>query len=72
MKANDIILQAESFLSWHRRAGGDKEANFRWWTRSKDFSPEDAESIWAAVTAPTDPGAEEPVARVEAMLVSGE
>ena len=68
MKANDIIFQAEKFVHWHGRTGGDLETNFRWWAQGKDFQPEDAESIWAAVTAPTDPGAEELVACAEGML----
>ena len=72
MKADDLILQAENFLSWHGRAGGDLEANFRRWARSKDFSPEDVASIWVVVKAPGSIEVEEPVARVEAMLVNGE
>ena len=68
MKANDIILQAESFLSWHRRAGGDKEANFRWWTRYKDLSPEDEASIWMVVTSSESVGGEELVPCAERML----
>ena len=49
MKADDIILQAEKFLCWHGRAGGDLEANFKWWARSKDFWPDDERVVWMFV-----------------------
>lgn len=44
------IFQVEKFLDWHRRAGGDLEANFRRWAQSKDFQPEDEQTIWMRVT----------------------
>ena len=72
MKSNDIILQAESFLNWHDRAGGDLETNFRWWAQGKDFQPEDEANIWAVVTTPGSIRVDESVARVEELLVSVE
>ncbi len=70
MKADDIILQAEKFIRWHGRAGGDLEANFRWWARGKDFNPEDEASIWAAVKAPRSIEVEELVTCADEMVVS--
>ena len=49
MRTDDIVLQAEAFLDWHRRADGDLEANFKWWTCSKDFFVEDENAIWLLV-----------------------
>ena len=72
MKANDIIFQAEKFVHWHGRTGGDLETNFRWWAQGKDFQPEDEAIIWAVVTSLTGPGADEPVAYIEGALVNGE
>ena len=49
VQIEDIIFQAQSFLSWHRRADGDLEANFKWWACSKDFCVEDEKAIWLLV-----------------------
>ena len=49
MKANDIIFQAEKFLRWHSRAGGDLEDNFKWWARSKEFWPDDERAVWGVI-----------------------
>ena len=39
-KANEIVFQAENFLQWHGRAGGDLETNLRWWAQGKDLWPD--------------------------------
>ena len=49
VRADDILFQAENFLSWHNRSGGDLEANFKFWARSKDFLPDDERAIEIAV-----------------------
>jgi len=49
MKAGEITFQAENFLRWHGRAGGDLETNFRWWAQRKDFWPDDERAIWTAI-----------------------
>ena len=69
LKSDDIILQAGNFLSWHGRAGGDQEANFRWWAQGKDFQPKDEARIWAALTSPESVGDGELVTSIEGVLV---
>ena len=49
MKANEIIFQSEKFMRWHGRAGGDLEANFRWWAQGKGFWPDDERAVWMVV-----------------------
>lgn len=49
MRADDIAFQAESFLGWHDRAGGNLEDNFRTWAQSKGFLRDDEEAIEMAV-----------------------
>lgn len=49
MRADDILFQAEIFLSRHDRSGGDMVENFGWWARAKDFMPDDERAIGIAV-----------------------
>jgi hypothetical protein len=37
--------QAEQFLAWHGKRGGDWEADFDRWATSKDFMPRDRVAI---------------------------
>ena len=52
MRAEDHIHQARAFLGWYERAGGDIEDALTVWARSKDFQPEDEESILTVLKAP--------------------
>ena len=49
MQASEIIFQAENFLQWHGRAGGDLGTNFMWWAQGKDFWLEDERAVWGVV-----------------------
>ena len=49
MKANEIVFQAENFLQWHGRAGGDLETNLRWWAQGKDLWPDDERAVWGVI-----------------------
>ena len=47
----DVLHQAESFLSYWGRFGGDMKTAFDRWASSKDFLPGDRERVLKAVEA---------------------
>jgi len=51
LSEEDVLHQAESFLSYWGRLGGDMKAAFDRWVSSKDFLPEDRERVLKAVEA---------------------
>ena len=45
----DVMLQAEAFLDWYRRAGLSVGLAFDRWCASKSLSPADSKAIWREV-----------------------
>jgi len=47
----DRLLQAQKFVAYFRRVGGNLDQVFAFWADGKDFDPGDREAIWLLVDA---------------------
>jgi hypothetical protein len=46
---SDVVLQAQAFVEWWKRAGGEFKAGWQRWATSKAFLPADAAVVQASV-----------------------